>query len=393
MLDVSGFVRMCAELAERTHEVASPKRPDKALPPPPPGQRTNLRASMPAMDLSRMAEKANAKKKWFGRDKSGSTSPQSPPPPPPPPPGSSAPPPSRAGRGLGRSGSVEIRGSHAARAASPPAPPQLRPLTGTRESTGSLKRPTLDPFRFENQDEEAGYASEMVQRMLQYMFGGMIEIVLKYGGDVLRVAGDALIVIMPCADGADDKDAYADAVARATLCADECIKFKWEWNKKRLQVHAGVACGKVACFNVGGVRNHWQLVPSGLPVEQMGEALDVSAAGQLVVEQSAWDCVKNRGFLGKPIGADTALQYKHVLVTETSLAQMKHASSHRQHGARRKLELEWWNASSPAHALEALRAYSPEAVLHGGSSAGYSMGGMAVEGIRVRFVSCSVPAC
>lgn len=50
-------------------------------------------------------------------------------------------------------------------------------------------------FRLSNEDETKGFGAEGVRDVLNQVLGALISTVEMHGGDVLRIAGDALIVL------------------------------------------------------------------------------------------------------------------------------------------------------------------------------------------------------
>ena len=77
-------------------------------------------------------------------------------------------------------------------------------------------------YRLNNEAEAAGRGGERVREVLEAVMGGIIHVVDEYGGDVLRVAGDAVIAVFHSGKKNDVKEHHlVDVCCR---CAFECIK-------------------------------------------------------------------------------------------------------------------------------------------------------------------------
>ncbi len=144
---------------------------------------------------------------------------------------------------------------------------------------------------------------ELLVRRLNAYFGRLIDVVLGHGGDVLKFAGDALVVHFP-GDGTTEHAGGSEAAARAAACAlalqtavqDESA----DAEGPTLQLKVAVAQGSLACAFLGGVRSRWELVVHGPPLREAGVAAEACAPGWVVLSPSAWQGIAADA-VGEPI--------------------------------------------------------------------------------------------
>lgn len=67
--------------------------------------------------------------------------------------------------------------------------------SGIRRSGASHASVITSLYRLSNDNETKGFGAEGVRDALNLALGGLISTVERHGGDVLRIAGDALIVL------------------------------------------------------------------------------------------------------------------------------------------------------------------------------------------------------
>jgi len=131
---------------------------------------------------------------------------------------------------------------------------------------------------------------EEVSRHVSQYFSGLLCIIEAYGGDVMYFAGDALFVLFT---GPKHAATPAEGLAQATLNAVKCgINVQhsqlasYRAAGVRLTLHIAVAAGSL-CFLVLG-RNKRAAMLSGTPVRELGDALNASQTGDVVVTHSVW---------------------------------------------------------------------------------------------------------
>lgn len=110
----------------------------------------------------------------------------------------------------------------------------------------------------------------------------LVEIIYRYDGDVIRIAGDALICLFAAPPTSPETGRLAPppspsrAARRSTLqrvlkCAEACVSAIRAIRTPDipLDVHVGVGWGSVRCYHVGSDELGWQMVVSGDPLTQV----------------------------------------------------------------------------------------------------------------------------
>ena len=151
----------------------------------------------------------------------------------------------------------------------------------------------------EGAKEEAGSTmggSEQLTRIINKYFNNMIAVIVRYGGDVLKFAGDAMLVMFP-ASPTGEPGASVDLVAatrRAALCAlalqKECGAYP-ATDRVTLKLHIGVGAGPLNLFLVGGAYRRWECVAAGQPINQVGGAEGCAEPGDVCLSSEAWSLV------------------------------------------------------------------------------------------------------
>ena len=119
-------------------------------------------------------------------------------------------------------------------------------------------------------NEVASYGSEMLRQILNNYFGQLIDLIECGGGDVIRVAGDAVIAQFihfreySSAEmlKEDGTIAWNPLVSKALKTATACLNDlnDMEVMGVKLQLHIACGIGDIQTFIIGGVNNNWQYV-------------------------------------------------------------------------------------------------------------------------------------
>ena len=140
--------------------------------------------------------------------------------------------------------------------------------------------------------------AEELSEILNAYFGRLIAMILDHGGDVLKLAGDALVAFWPASD---------EPLAVATLRAGQCglavqaaLTDHSETEGFRLLSKIGIGAGEIAVLHVGGIRNRWELLITGEPLVQIGLAEKCARPGDVVFSPEAWPLVSD-GCGGTPV--------------------------------------------------------------------------------------------
>lgn len=136
---------------------------------------------------------------------------------------------------------------------------------------------------------------EELTSVLNTYFGQLMELITRHGGDIVKLAGDALIALWaPAALGED----MVAATRRATQCglALQAALNDYEVsNDLRLSMRVGVGAGEAAVMYLGGLFGHWELLLAGAPLMQVGITGHEAAPGEVVLSREAWALVNKFG--------------------------------------------------------------------------------------------------
>lgn len=158
---------------------------------------------------------------------------------------------------------------------------------------------------------------EALVRRLNGYFGALIEVLLAHGGDVLKFAGDALVVLFP----ALGPDGTTAAVQRAALCGlaaqQALVSQREDAEGMVLSLKIAIASGSLACAFLGGERGRWEMVVFGSPLLEAGRISGHCEPGAVVVGPSSWRALGAQA-LGVEVGPDvrrlTALRERPAVV-------------------------------------------------------------------------------
>jgi class 3 adenylate cyclase len=126
---------------------------------------------------------------------------------------------------------------------------------------------------------------QLVQRLNAY-FDRLIEVLLDHGGDVLKFAGDTLIVLFEDRDGAG-AESVRHAAAAALTAQVALIDLRECANGLVLSLKIAIAEGELSCALVGGERARWEMVVFGEPMEEASAAAVHCPAGAVVLAATA----------------------------------------------------------------------------------------------------------
>ena len=138
----------------------------------------------------------------------------------------------------------------------------------------------------EDLSRQGAAGAEAVQRMLNRCFGPLVDLISEHGGEVVKFAGDATLALW-----AADKQAPAEAVARAARCALE-VQAKLDGlpvaEGVRLRQRLALAAGEVWTALVGGLEGRWEALLGGEPLAQIAGAMAHARPGDVVLSAAAW---------------------------------------------------------------------------------------------------------
>lgn len=140
--------------------------------------------------------------------------------------------------------------------------------------------------------------TEELSAIINACFGAMLGPVSRSGGDVLMMAGDALVVAW---EGLPD-GSLREPLLKAVQCAREIQQGSTRTPEGvTLSVRIGIGAGLAEVFYVGGVEGRWEMMPVGEPFRQMGLAQGQANPGDTVIAPEAWEIIREVA-QGTPVG-------------------------------------------------------------------------------------------
>ena len=128
-------------------------------------------------------------------------------------------------------------------------------------------------------------AEELTSALNRY-FGELIDIVLEFGGDVLKFAGDALLATFEDRMlGANLQDAAGRAAACSLMIQQHLADFP-EVEGTKLSLKIALAAGDLRMLHIGGVFGRCELLMVGDALKELGDANDLAGPGDIIAAHS-----------------------------------------------------------------------------------------------------------
>ncbi|HEY9857851.1 MAG TPA: adenylate/guanylate cyclase domain-containing protein [Stenomitos sp.] len=141
--------------------------------------------------------------------------------------------------------------------------------------------------------------AEELSRILNGYFGALIDTVEGHGGDIVKFAGDALLVVWP-----DDGVGLEQTTLRAAKCAlamqGVMHEHRLSEGGEKLRLRVGLGSGELSLTYVGGLRHRWEVLLTGEPIARVGRACQQASPGEVVLTPTAWEWVRPQG-TGEPL--------------------------------------------------------------------------------------------
>jgi class 3 adenylate cyclase/predicted ATPase len=134
--------------------------------------------------------------------------------------------------------------------------------------------------------------AEDLTRLLNAYLGQLVATVIERGGDIVKFAGDAVLVLWPV----KEPETLSAAVARAASCALEIQRTLHDYpvaDDVRLSLKLAIGAGSVVFATLGGVRSRWEHLVTGPPLPQVGIANIQAQPGQTILSPEAWAELEN----------------------------------------------------------------------------------------------------
>jgi len=143
---------------------------------------------------------------------------------------------------------------------------------------------------------DSGHGPESVKGILNAYFGPVMDAIVARGGDIVKVAGDAILAVWTCSSEEMLPEASRTAIAAFTEIIKEFDKFEVPIPKGTVQLslHAGMSTGNVEFCFVGSEPSRF-FIATGKPIDQSCLAAERSTCGQLVFSEETWEHVKGMG--------------------------------------------------------------------------------------------------
>eukprot|EP01117_Protostelium_nocturnum_P011277 TRINITY_DN4096_c0_g2_i3.p1 TRINITY_DN4096_c0_g2~~TRINITY_DN4096_c0_g2_i3.p1 ORF type:complete len:1374 (-),score=492.46 TRINITY_DN4096_c0_g2_i3:24-4145(-) len=129
---------------------------------------------------------------------------------------------------------------------------------------------------------------EQLTIVLNTYFDRLISCIHLHGGDIIKFAGDALLVVWPI----PLNGSLFGAVLLACQCAKALLKDLNNYSVENtgcvLRLHIGVGAGEIAGICVGGVGGRVEYFVSGTVLEQVSSCEKQAAPGEVYVSALAW---------------------------------------------------------------------------------------------------------
>lgn len=131
--------------------------------------------------------------------------------------------------------------------------------------------------------------AEDISAVLNKFYGQWINIIKSYGGDIIKFAGDGLLVIWE----------YSDLKKATLLAAQTALEARKELENFRagnrtLSTRIALGAGQIALTGLGGVFNRWEMVITGEALDQIVAVQKNLQPGQIIVSREAWKYLKNQ---------------------------------------------------------------------------------------------------
>ena len=157
-----------------------------------------------------------------------------------------------------------------------------------------------------------------MNQFINSYFQKIVDEVTNHGGDVLKFAGDAVFaewrVSTKPMKSKDDRYEANECVLRAATCGADIVAKCSDYpiigtanddgvQIATLNVHCGLAFGKMAGIHVGNDYNRREFMVIGESIEQVTKACAAATYGELLASPEAYDvmndCTIQRGIFGK----------------------------------------------------------------------------------------------
>jgi class 3 adenylate cyclase/tetratricopeptide (TPR) repeat protein len=140
------------------------------------------------------------------------------------------------------------------------------------------------------QSDSAGL--EELTQILNTNFGHIVDLVHRYGGDVFKFAGDALLAIWVADSRPETLLPQVLHAAQCALAIQESVQTRAIARDVSLLLRIGVAAGPVVVGHLGGILKRWECTLSGVPLLEMQQLQKQAQPGWVVISANAWRLIQ-----------------------------------------------------------------------------------------------------
>jgi len=157
--------------------------------------------------------------------------------------------------------------------------------------------------------EQGSIGAELLSKTMNGYLDMLIDVITKYGGDIIKFAGDAVIFCWTYDLGNDIMDGggentfnFFDAgstIINVIICCIDLIKTVNDnpvyipGYQTVLGIHLALGAGNMYHIHVGGPPGRWEHFIAGNVTTQLSKILDEAKSGQIAISNQAWKFVKN----------------------------------------------------------------------------------------------------
>ncbi|EGD79334.1 hypothetical protein PTSG_09748 [Salpingoeca rosetta] len=150
--------------------------------------------------------------------------------------------------------------------------------------------------------------AELLCSVLNAFFEVLVEIVQHYGGDIIKFAGDALLITWSVGVSPNAVTEFRDAVLLAAKCSLDIHERLHNYKATViddeeifLSLHMGIGCGPYTSLHVGGALQRMEFIIDGPPMAQIGVAEPLAEPGETVLSPEAWQELKSTDAIGTSV--------------------------------------------------------------------------------------------
>ena len=142
--------------------------------------------------------------------------------------------------------------------------------------------------------------AEALGAILNRCFEPLIDRVHAYGGDVLKLAGDAVLAAWRFEVGGERHSAESAVLAAAAcgLAIQETVDLPSS-SDVHLALRLGIAVGHVVTMHVGGIYGRWELLVAGRALMDVAGAEERAQPGEVMIAPAAWQILQGQRCRGQ----------------------------------------------------------------------------------------------